>query len=134
IGRIRLWEETIKALGCDDPGLEREMHRFNKYFLPVRPPQDPIGRRRLRRVYQLHTAPNSATQVIRLHGGAAVEVLMQNLYRIGLAECLGYKTHAFTVCAAAARDVAVFRFSRPFGFPALGQGVELLENHLSDIC
>ena len=36
IERIRLWEEAMDALDCDGPGVEREMHGYNKYFVPVR--------------------------------------------------------------------------------------------------
>ena len=58
---------------------------------------------------------------------------MQNVYRLDLAERLGYKPHAFIVCAAMARGVPVFRFSRPLGFDVLNQTVEVLENHLWDM-
>jgi hypothetical protein len=34
------------------------------------------------------------------------------------------------MCATLARDVPVFRFSRPLGFDALNHGLEMLENHL----
>lgn len=122
------------ALGCDGPGVEREMHGYSKYLVPVRLPRNPRECRRLRRVYQLHPAPDGATKVTRLRGAAAVEVLMQNVYRLNLAERLGYKPHAFMVCATAARDVPVFQFSRPLGFEALSQSIKLLENHLSDMC
>ena len=130
IGRIRLWEEAMYALGCDGPGVEREVHGYNKYFVPVRPSRNPIESRRLHRVYQLHTASDDATKLTRLRGAAALEVLMQNIYRLSLAQRLGYKPNAFIFCAAAARDVPVFRFSRPLSFDALSQSIELLENHL----
>ena len=124
IERIRLWEDAMYALGYDGPGVEREMHGYNKYFIPVRSPRNPLKLRRLRRVYELHSAPDGAIEVTRLHGAAAVEVLMQNVYRLGLAERLGYKPRAFMVCAAAARDVPVFRLSRPKHFHALEETVE----------
>jgi hypothetical protein len=109
------------------------MHGYNKYFVPVRPPRNPSASRRLRGVYQLHAAADGATKVTRLRGAAAVEVLLQNVYRLGFAERLGYKPHAFKFCARAAYDVPVFRFSRPIGFNLLGHGVELLEDHLRSI-
>ncbi len=133
IGRIRLWEEAVYALGCDGPGVEREMHGFNKYFIPVRPSRNPSDCRPLRRVYQLDSAPDGAARVTRLHGAAAVEALVQNIYHEGLAERLGYKPHAFRVCAAAARKISVFRFSRPLSFNALDHGIQVLKDHLSDI-
>ena len=130
IERIRLWEDAMYALGYQGPGVEREMHGYNKYFVPVRSPRSPLEHRRLLRVYELHTAPDGVIQVTRLPGAAAIEVLMQNVYRLNLAERLGYKPHAFTVCAAAARDVPVFRLSRPKHFHALEETVEVLEDHL----
>jgi hypothetical protein len=132
IGRIRLWEEAVYALGCDGPGVEREMHGFNKYFVPIRPPRNPSGSRPLRRVYQLHAAGDGAAQVTRLHGTAAVEALVQNVYHAGLAKQLGYMPYAFRVCAAAAPKIQVFRFSRTRDFDALSQGVEVLEHHLNN--
>jgi hypothetical protein len=59
---------------------------------------------------------------------------MRNVYPSGLAERLGYKPHTFIVCTTTARDVPVFRFSRPCDFAALDQGIEVLENHLSNVC
>ena len=69
----------------------------------------------------------------RLQGASAVEVLMQNVYRLRLAERLGYKPHAFMVCAAAARNVPVFRLSRPKHFHALEETIEVLEDHLRGV-
>ena len=133
ISRIRLWEDARTALGFDGPGVERVMHGYNKYFVPVRPPQNPIQPRLLRRVYQLYRVPTGVSEVTRLRGSEAVEVLMQNVYPPGVADCLGYQSRTFMVCTAVARDVPVFRFSRPWDFAALDQGIELLENHLRNI-
>jgi hypothetical protein len=130
IGHIRLWEKALYALRCDGPGVVREMHGFNKYFIPVRPPQNPSECRPLRRVYQLDVAPDGAFRVTRVHGASAVEVLVQNVYQTRLAQHLGYKPRVFRACAAAARKVPVFRFSRPLDFDALSQGIEMLEDHM----
>jgi len=133
IARIRLWEAAVRALGCDGAGVEPEMHGYNKYFIPVRQPRNLNRPRHLTRVYELHDAPSDATKLItRLKGVAAVEVLMQNVYRLGLAERLGYKHHVFRVCAATACYVPVFRFSRPKDFTVLEDTVEFLEDHLRD--
>ena len=130
--QIRLWEDARAALGYEGAEVEREIHAYNKYFVPVHPPRNPVESRRLRAVYQLQPA-RGVTGMTCLHGAAAVEVLLQNVYRLGLAECLGYKPHAFMVCTAAARDVPVFRFSRTLGLDTLGPSIELLESHLRDL-
>ncbi len=132
ISRIRLWEDARAALGFDSPRVEQEMQGHNKCPVTVCPPRNPIQSRPLRRVYQLQRVPNGVTEVTRLHGADAVEVLMQNVYPPGLAKHLGYQPHVFNVCTTVARDVPVFRFSRPWDFAALDQGIELLENHLRD--
>jgi hypothetical protein len=135
IHRIRLWEDTVAALGCEGPGVEREMRGYNKYLIPVHPPTLPVEPRQLRGVYQLCAAPDgSCASVSRLRGAAAIEVLLRNVYRLGLAEYMGYKPAVFAACATTANTVPVFRFSRPFGFDTLREGVGFLEDHLRDIC
>jgi hypothetical protein len=81
-------------------------------------------------VYELHSAADGVIEVTRLQGATAVEVLMQNVYRLGLAERSGYKPNAFTVCAAAARNVPLFRLSRPKHFDALEETIGFLEEHI----
>jgi hypothetical protein len=39
----------------------------------------------------------------------------------------------FNVCAAVARNVPVFRLSRPWDLAALDQGIGLLESHLLNL-
>jgi hypothetical protein len=129
--RIRLWEDTRAVLGFAGSGVEREMRRYNKYFIPVAPPRNPTQSRPLRRIYQLHPGADSTPKMTRLLGAEVLEVLMQNVYPPGLAECLGYKPRVFLDCAAMARMVSVFRFSRPRAFAALGRATKMLENHLS---
>jgi hypothetical protein len=134
VSRIRLWEDAMATLGCDGPGVERETRRYNKYLIPLRPAPNSVKPRRLRRVYALHATPDGgATNLAQIRGVAALEVLMQNVYRLGFAERMGHKPTAFALCAAVARDVPVFRFSRPLGFGVLDEGVEFLQDHLRDL-
>src|SRR5262249_38122576 len=72
ISRILLWDDARTALGFNGPGVEREIYGYNKYFIPVAPPRDPIQSRPLRRVYQLHRISNGAPKVTRLQGAAAL--------------------------------------------------------------
>jgi hypothetical protein len=133
INRIRLWEDAMVALGCQGPSAKREVNGW-KYFIPIRQPLNQMQPRSLRRVYQLHTTPDGVLPSVgRLHGAAAIEVLMQNVYRLEFAECMGYKPAAFLVCATAVRDIGVFRFSRPKSLNALRKGIEILEDHMGDV-
>jgi len=134
LSRIRLWEHTLTALGHDGSRLERELGGDNKYLIPTLPPESPTEPRPLRRIYQLHTGENGDdARMDRLQGGAVLEALLQNVYRLSLAEYMGQKPAAFGVCAAAALDIPAFRFTRPFDFGLLREGIELLEGHLREI-
>lgn len=133
ISGIRLWQDAMAVLGFEGLRVERAMHGYNKYFVSVRSPRNPVRSRPLQRVYQLHRVPNGVPEVTRLRGAEALEVLMQNVYPPGFADCLGYKSHVFMVCAAVARDVPVFRLCRSCDFAVLDQGLELLESHLRSI-
>jgi hypothetical protein len=130
VSRIRLWDDARIALGFLGPGVEQVMRGYNKYDVSVRPQRNRVQPYPLHRVYQLHRVPNGVAEVIRLHGADAVEALIQNVYPPGLADCLGYQSHVFKVCTAAARDACVFRLSRPWDFAVLDQCIELVENHL----
>jgi hypothetical protein len=134
LNRLRLWEDAMMALGCDQPGIEREFRGFNKYLIPLKPARNLQNARRLRRVYQLDTAADGEQATIsRLQGADAVEVLMQNIYRATMAEHMGLKANMFVTCAAAARQVPVYRFSRQLGFHAFRHVVDVLEEHLRDL-
>ena len=83
------------------------MYGCNKYYVPVRPPRDPTLSRRLRRIYQLHRTPDGPTEVTRLHGADAVEVLMQNVYPSGLATPLGYQRNVFALAQPCTQGAGV---------------------------
>jgi hypothetical protein len=131
INRLRLWEDAMTALGYNGPEIEREKHGKNKYFVPARPIHNPAEPRRMRRIYLLLFSPDDQVPTLaRLQGAEVVEVLMQNVYRLSLAEHMGFGPAAFAACAAVAKNVPVFRFSRPIGFELLHESIEFLEDHL----
>jgi len=134
LNRLRLWEDALAALDCDQPGIERELRGLNKYLVPTQPIRNPRTPRRLQRVYQLAAAADGdPTTITRLQGAATLEVLMQNIYRVAIAERMGRKANLFVTCAAAAREVAVYRFSRPLGFQILPDVLKVLEEHLHEL-
>jgi hypothetical protein len=133
IAGIRLWEDATVALGFEDPGLEQGTPKYKKkYSIPIHP-RTPTQPRPLFGVYQLHRATNCMSEITRLRGADAIEVLLQNVYPPGVSDRLGYQSHVFSVCTAVARNVPVFRLSRPWDFAALGEVCDMLENHLSTI-
>ena len=128
---IRLCEDALHALGLNGPGVQREFRGYNKYLIPVPASPDPDSPRRLLRMYLLTNAPAGAEATLtQLGGSRAFELLMQNLYCSSFAKCMGLKADAFGVCAAMAREVPLFEFSRPRGFDVLSQTIDRLEAHL----
>jgi hypothetical protein len=134
IGRIRLWEDAIDALGYDASTVEREFRGLNKFILRVVPSRDPREPRRLRRVYQLETAgAGESPSIVRLQGAPTIELLIPNVYRLTFAEYMGSKPAIFALCALIARRVPVYRFRRQLGFDALPGAIDCLEAHLADV-
>jgi hypothetical protein len=130
VGRIRLWEDGAAALGFI--GAERESHGFNKYLVPVPQPESPFVSRRLRRIYHLNRVPFCHTATVsQVQGAAAVELLMQNVYRLSLAEYMGRKPALVASCAAIVGQIPIFQFSRTLGFDTLQENIEILEDYLS---
>ena len=41
LNRLRLWEDALAALDCDQPGIEREFRGLNKYLVPTQPIRNP---------------------------------------------------------------------------------------------
>ena len=131
ISQLRLCEDAMQAVGWDVPRVERVSRGSEKYLIPLRSSWNSGNQRRLRAVYQLDSAAGDIRpSVNRLQGAAAVEVLMRNIYRSSLAAHMGRQPAVFTICTAAASKVPIFRFSRPLGFFALRNTIDVLEDHL----
>jgi hypothetical protein len=127
VGRIRLWQDAMEALRLDGPGVTRETAGYNKFLVPIQQPSNPAEPRRLRKIYQLEIAPQGeGPSIARVHGAAAIEILLHNIYRLEYAEYMGRKPAIFEFCARMARAVPVFRFRRPMGFDLLQSGIDLL--------
>lgn len=132
--RLRLWDATMRALGHDEIGAEREFRGHNKFLIPLRPPPDPNAARLLQRLYLLEAGSEDERPAARrLYGSDAFEAVIQNIYRLNLAECMGRKPLVFDVCSRLARDVEVFRYRRPIKFASLPQTIDVFEEHLHGI-
>src|SRR5262249_14921703 len=98
--RLRLWDSAMQALGYDRATSEREFRGFDKYLVPVASPWRVVESRPLLGAYQLDaTSPGSQVVVERLTGTTAVEALLENTYRLYLAELMALKPVAFATCA-----------------------------------
>jgi hypothetical protein len=130
VARIRLWEDALTGLGVHTSTLEREARAFNKYLLPVSTPKNVFAPRQISRIYRLGATSNRGQKRIRrVQGALAIELLMQNVYRLNYAKSMGRTPDIFQFCAEMAARIPIFDFSRPFEFAAMGEGLNLLESH-----
>lgn len=131
VNRLRLWEDAMKSLGRDPDNAEREFRGYNKYLVPLGSPQRPEAPRRLRAIYQLEPAAEEETSaVLRFSGSMAFEAVMQNIYRLNIAELMGLKANLFKVGSRIANHVPIFQFRRPMKYDALSSATDVLEEHL----
>ncbi|AMN43758.1 hypothetical protein [Rhodoplanes sp. Z2-YC6860] len=132
VNRLRLWEDAMKSLGRDPETAEREFRGYNKYLVPLGSPKRPEVPRRLRAVYQLEPATEKEEQsaILRLSGSVAFEAVMQNIYRLNIAELMGLKPNLFKVGSTIANHVPIFQFRRPMNYGALSSAIDVLEDHL----
>lgn len=130
IGRIRLWQDAVAALGLSESSIQREFRGYNKFLVPVRAPEPLLSPRRLLGVYELEEAENEPT-IVRVQGARAVESLIPNVYRLELAEYMNLKPKIFSTCAEIARRVPIYTFSRKKDFELLPAVIEHIECHLN---
>lgn len=132
--RLRLWESAMEGLGYGKEGVEREFRGFDKFLLPASSPDNADCPRRLHAIYQLVAAPSGApVEIEQLRGASAMEALLQNTYRLFIAEDTGRKSQVFAVCAEVARNVPVFRLRRPKDFGVLDAVLSAFERHSAEI-
>ena len=129
--RIRLWDSAMDGLNYNKQGVERELRGFDKFLIPFEGRQDAARPMRLAAIYRLETAfSDSQPYIDRLKGMAAFEAILQNTYRLQLAEAMGRRQQVFEFCKQIAGEVPVFQLSRPMNFEMLGKVLDLVENHL----
>ncbi len=129
--RLRLWEDAMQALACEG-GVEQEFRGYNKYLISIDPPEPRQVPPLASRLSTGFNVPRQLRQRDAVARCCCSRDLDAKYLPFDLAEHMGRKSTLFTVCAAVARDVPVFRFSRPLGFNMLPEGLDVLEEHLRD--
>jgi len=128
----RLSEDTTEMLGIDTIGLEKVYEFRNKYVVPVLDESKivpvPIGA-----IYEIVKAPCADIVIEKLQGIDKLTTIMNNTYQPLLVEALNIKDIHLKQCSNLAKQISVFRLSRPEGKRSIGQQVEaILQNE--NIC
>jgi hypothetical protein len=130
--RLRLWESAMEGLRYAKEGVERERRGFDKFLVPAIHPVEADRPLRLHAIYQLELAASGEPIAIeQLRGAAAVEILLQNTFRLYIAEDTGRKGQVFAACTEMAREVPVFRLRRPMNLALLDLVSSKLEEHVA---
>lgn len=117
--RLKLWNESLRALNKENAGLERDHFRQDKFHLSLPTPHslaraEPLP---LRAIYVLEWGE---TQCMRLRGLQALDAFVEAAtYRGSVVEEMGRAALYWEQCAHIARHVPVFRLRRPRDWEAL---------------
>ena len=130
IARIKLWSDSLAAMGHIADNLEPVLDRENKFSLPF--PPDPLMQAiPLARIYMLRTAdPQSCSTIVPLSGAEAFDNTLINVYRREFAAPLGQARTLFANVAALVRATEVFAAEREWGFDVFRAQAEALERHI----
>lgn len=124
--RLKLWKNTLNAMGHESEPLKRVLSRLDKFSLPV---NQAIGVLPLRRVYVLaQPAIGEPEGIRRVTGAEAIKSLMDNLYHPEI----GWATRGeaiFAQCRTLLNTVECYRLTRRLGFDEMGTVIDRLEEH-----
>ena len=130
--RIKLWRETLNALGTTVTGLDRVFEGIDKFQLPLSPSAAaaPVP---LKALYVLEAGPeDAAAGTVRLSGSAAVLAIVPELFRREALAAMALEPRALAQVAAVARHARIFRATRAWGFDMFEADAARLERHMLD--
>jgi hypothetical protein len=126
---LKLWSETLDALGESSDGLPRIFSEDDKYRYNLQHEQ---GRTALAEIVLLERGENDARadfeQLTPVH---AVRGVLEFTYQFWLIEAMGRMEKYFLRCGQALEGVRVTRMRRPWGFDAMEANLAALEEHLA---
>lgn len=111
--QLKLWADTLKRLNMNKSALKcvRWGKDLEKYFLPIESIHNSAVP--LKSVFVLETTNTNKMEITVLRGGAKIDSLIDNTYRLRFLAGLGGKKDHFKQCAALAANAALYRTVRP---------------------
>jgi energy-coupling factor transporter ATP-binding protein EcfA2 len=126
VRRLKLWSDTLAALGHAPAGLERVVGDRDKYVLPLAAAS--VGPASFERLYVLQRV-EAAGDIRQLAGAEAMRALVTAAYRLDLGAAMGRREAVFAQAVAVLRQASVFEFARRWGLDALADDARRLERH-----
>lgn len=126
--RLKLWRDSLDALGTSTEGLPRVREGIEKYDLRANAGFDPTPTP-LDAILILGEAPEPS--IVASSPVAALPVVRSYLFRQKVAVELGRQAALFFLTAEIVQSVPVYRLMRPKRFESLAATVNLIEKHFS---
>ncbi|MHA1528576.1 MAG: hypothetical protein ACTSVG_06125 [Alphaproteobacteria bacterium] len=124
---LKLWSDTIDALGETPAQLDCVGDRLDKFFFPNKSavPDAPVP---VGEIILLEAGgAETGVAVEPLAGLEALRVISQNTYRPEYVPLLGREAEHFQLCSQLAGQVTVVRLRRPWAIDRLGETLALLQ-------
>ena len=131
LSNVKLWRETLAAVGRETDGLEQVLPSLDKYRMPVDRlaayEPYPIGN-----IFNLVSGAGNMSPTVVPHSGAdATGVLVANTFRGQLVKPMGQARRHFEQCLGIARDTGVQQLTRPWAINQLHASCALVEDYVT---
>lgn len=131
---LKLWRDTLDALGEPVKGLETIAGKNSKYRFPLTTgPTDPEESLPLAGLFVLESTAGEEVLISPLEPAAAVAKLMLYSYPILLIHRLGGNAELFHQCGEILEKVPMWTFTRPWNLGSIEKSVDTLQAHLAAI-
>lgn len=128
----KLWQLSVSMLGINTIPLRRICEDMDKYAVPV-----PAGFWRypilLNAVYEINVQSANNISIVPVNGVEKIATIMNHTYRSEMLAGLDLKLAHFEKCATMAKQIPLFRLSRPESVPSLDRQIDVLEQHFSEL-
>ena len=127
--RLKLWADSMKALGRDATAYSQPRTELEKYELPTdRYTTEPFEP--LRRLYLLcKTRDRSPAGIQPVDGPDRLQALLAHTYRFRYLEGFDLKEEHFKTCAVVLSSISIFRLWRPWNLSQMAETIGWLEEH-----
>ena len=133
IPRLKLWIESLEALGREDEPLTRIPWYEDKFEVAMSRPTEQRGYP-VAAIYHLRMAGDDvAPGIYRLSGLDAANAVTANIYRRRVADLLGRAPDYLRDSAALIRTIPIFRFNREWGLDRIGLEAAVAEFHIREL-
>ena len=131
LARIKLWGDTLVALGRDRAGLDPIADDMDKFSLPIGRASDTPAP--MKRLYILNPGGDPAVTLARLVGPEAVNAVLSNIYRWPLATAMGRAARQFEQVVRLIGVCEVVSLGYPPGFDVLPALVRSLDTERREV-